>query len=237
MCFFALCDQLIALAYNSAFGISVQHSSKSVDSKSLSSWTTIFWLLGPFTAAYLVALFPVSLIQQLFDRYLIELMAVAIILLLKLYQENISDRLPAVCAAVLAVFTFYAMAQTHDIFAMDRTRVQAASHVLAASVPRTDLEGGFNYDGWTEIEASGYVNDKRIAVPAHAYRPWTDPLHLSPACSHWFAEWTPSVTPTYFLVRSAPLPCLASSQFSPVSYSAWLPPFQRQIFIQTVKAN
>jgi len=201
-------------------------------SQGTGTWLAIALLLGPFTVAYIGALLPLALVQLMFDRYLLELLAVAIVVLVKLYQNSFNENLPWLSAVVLLVFGSYSVVQTHDLFALDRARVAAANQIISTGIPRTAIQGGFNFDGWTEIEASGNVNDRRIAVPAHIYRRYVDTSHLPPDCVHWFSEWTPSVLPRYFLVRTAPLPCLAASEFASVQYTAWSPPFHREIVIQ-----
>jgi hypothetical protein len=189
------------------------------------------WILGPFAMSYVVFLLPRAMYSFLYDRYLLGLMPVAIIILLLLYQRWVAARLPGITLAALSLFALYAIAGTHDWFALNRARVAAVAQIHAAGLPTTSIQGGFDYDGWTQIEAAGYVNDARIINPPHAYQPNLEPLRLPDGCRLGFAPYTPAVQPRYFVVFS-PMPCLQVSRYPPVTYSTWLPPFRRTIFIQ-----
>jgi hypothetical protein len=158
-------------------------------------------------------------------------MPVAIIILLLLYQRWVAERLPGITIAVLSFFALYAIAGTHDWFALNRARVAAVAQIHATGVPTTSIQGGFDYDGWTQIEAAGYMNDARIVNPPHAYQPDLEPLILPSGCRLDFAPYTPAVQPRYFVVFSL-MPCLQVSRYPPVTYNTWLPPFRRTIFIQ-----
>jgi hypothetical protein len=188
-------------------------------------------MLGPFSISYVVFLLPRALYSFIYDRYLLGLMPFAIIILLLLHQRWIAVRLPAVTVATLSLFALYAMAGTHDWFALNRARVAAVAQIRASGVPVTSIQGGFDYDGWTQIEAAGYINDARLRNPANAYQVNLSPLQLPERCRLDFAEYTPAIRPEYFVVFE-PMRCLASSKYPPVRYRTWLPPFQREIYIQ-----
>jgi hypothetical protein len=198
------------------------------------SWTQLLWLTGPFALAYLGLLVHRGFIMYIYDRYLPELLAVVLLLLLRYYQEFLSPRLPGLCWWVLAFFTVFSVAGLHDVFALARARVRAGEELTAANIPRTAIGGGFEYDGWTQIEAEGTVHSVWITNPAGASTPRQDDLGLPPDCTYWFYELTPSIRPQYYVVFS-PLACFAPSSFAPVSYGAWLPPFHRELYIQQRK--
>jgi len=189
------------------------------------------WVLGPFTISYVVFLLPRALYSFIYDRYLLGLMPFAIILLLLLHQRWIALRLPAVTIAALSLFGLYAIAGTHDWFALNRARVAAVAQIRVSGVPVTSIQGGFDYDGWTQIEAAGFINDARLRNPANAYQVNLTPLQLPDRCRLDFAEYTPAIHPEYFVVFQ-PMACLAWSKYPPVRYRTWLPPFQREIYIQ-----
>jgi hypothetical protein len=189
------------------------------------------WVLGPFSISYMVFLLPRALYSFIYDRYLLGLMPFAIIILLLLHQRWIAVRLPAVTIAALSLFALYAIAGTHDWFALNRARVAAVAQIRASGVPVTSIQGGFDYDGWTQIEAAGYINEARLRNPANAYQVNLSPLQLPEGCRLNFAEYTPAIHPEYFVVFE-PMTCLASSKYPPVSYRTWLPPFYRNVYIQ-----
>ncbi|MBV9034921.1 MAG: hypothetical protein JO182_10570 [Acidobacteriaceae bacterium] len=210
------------------------------------SWRQIFCLLTPFTFGYLGALS----IQgtgsvPIWDRYLLPLQAVGLIFLLRYYQDFVAQNgkwlpstftighLPAISYLALLAFAYYAIAGTHDWFALDRARLEAAEEVRRSGVPRTAIQAGFDYDGWTQLEAGGYINYPGIRIPPDAFRP-TPPPNLPAECTTWFAPLAPTIVPRYFLVYT-PLSCFAPSPFPPITYHAWMPPFTRQIYVQQRK--
>jgi hypothetical protein len=191
------------------------------------------WILGPFAISYVVFLLPRAMYSFIYDRYLLGLLPLAIIILSLLYQQWVAERLPAITIAALSLFALYAIAGTHDWFALNRARAAAVAQIHASGVPTTSIQGGFDYDGWTQIEAVGYINDARIINPPHVYQPNLEPVRLPAGCRLGFAPYTPAVQPKYFVVFSL-MPCLQISRYQPVMYSTWLPPFRRTIFIQEV---
>ncbi len=195
------------------------------------SWRVILALLTPFTFAYLILLLPRATFDVLLDRYTIPLLAIFVLVLLLFYQQRVKERPPAFSFLALAVFSAYSVATTHDYFATNRARLAAASRVQAAGIPRTEIEGGWEYDGWTQIDATGYVNDFRLEIPVGAYHKF-EPVHALPeSCRFWFSKYSPAIKPRYFVVFS-PKACLAKSGFAPVTYRTWLPPSDRRIYIQ-----
>lgn len=189
-------------------------------------------LLVPFTLSYVLFLVPRAIYSFIYDRYLLGVMPAAIILMVLLYQRHVAERLPRVCALLVAVFGLYTMAATHDWFALNRARVAAVKEIEASGVPATSIQGGFDYDGWTQIEAAGYVNDARIERPAGAFHADRDAESLAPACRLNFASFTPEIHPRFFVVFQQ-MPCLADALFPAVGYRTWLPPFRRSIYVQS----
>lgn len=187
-----------------------------------------------FLVPYVASLLPRATFGAqyvLLDRYALPILPLLIIVLILYHQERISERLPWVCVIVLGVFGVYGVAATHDLFSMDRARSAAAERIERTGVPRTAIHGSFEYDAWTQLEAEGHVNEKKVEVPAGTYRAATH-QHQPPAnCQFFYADFIPAVRPK-FLVVLKPRPCLANSDFAPVEYHAWLPPFQRKVYIQ-----
>ncbi len=165
----------------------------------------------------------------LFDRYVIPLLPALVVPLLWHYQK-IRQAPPALGWVAIGLFALYGVATTHDYLAAGRARLQAASSLTSAGIPRTRITAGLEYDGWTELEQSGHVNDERIRIPPRAYRPQQGRRYaVSPP--YWFWDETPSIEPRYFVLYS-PLPGLLDSPFPPARYTTWLPPFHRQVFTQ-----
>jgi hypothetical protein len=204
-------------------------------------WSQMVWLLVPWTLGYIGAL----VIQGfIFDRYLLTLQVVAIIFLLRYYQDfaapdgkqmhprfSISS-FPITSQVALLVFAYFAVAGTHDWFAVGRARLEAVEEVRRSGVPRTAIQAGFEYDSWTQLEVGGYINDSRIRIPKEAYQPLPVLRDPRPDCAvTWYPfTLTPVVIAKYF-VAHAPLTCLAPSPFPPVTYYGWMPPFTRHVYV------
>ena len=107
----------------------------------------------------------------------------------------------------------------------------AANEAIFAGVKRTAIQGGFEYDGWTQVGDGGHANLPYIRNPRNAYDPNVPALPLPPDCLLWNSIYWPRVRPEYFLTLS-PMDCLAASPFSAVSYRTWLPPFGRKVYVQ-----
>jgi hypothetical protein len=194
------------------------------------------WILGPFAIGYAAFLLPRAIYFFIFDRYLLGLLPVVITFLCLTYQRCMRERLPALCTVMLIVSALYAIAGTHDWFALNRARVAAINQIERSGVPATAIQGGYDYDGWTQVEAAGHINDPRIINPPSVYQPSLEPLRLQSPCRLDFAPYTPAVQPRYFVVFSV-MPCLEITRYQSVTYSTWLPPFRRTIFIQEAPIN
>lgn len=228
---------------------SVLRNRRQLKKTDTAAWLRIFWLLIPFTVVYFGTLVIRGISDPWFDRYLIPLEAVGIVFLLRYYQDFIAacrgathaafsiGSFPAVSSLALLVFTYAAVAGTHDWFAVFRARLQAAEEVRRAGVPRTAILGGFEYDGWTEIEGGGHINDPRLQHPPGAFRSLPPAARPVPECAvMWFGgDLTPSITPEYFVVYSS-LSCLDPAPFPPVPYQRWMPPFTGRIYVQKRKS-
>lgn len=199
----------------------------------LAEWREVFWLLGPFSAAYFLLLMPRAYHVTIYDRYLLPIMPIAIICLLRLHQRWIAERLPLVSVFAVATFALLAIAGTHDWFAWYRARVAAIQELRASGVSRTDIQAGFEYDGWTQIKDGGYINEPRLKVPAGAYHPDTHPEAVADDCKLNFAPDTPLVHPKFTTVFQK-IWCLAPSKYPPIIYKTWLPPYGRAIYIQEI---
>jgi hypothetical protein len=202
------------------------------------TWKEVFILLGPFTLGYVGILMHRAIFGTVFDRYLLPILPIALILIVRFYQETIGetsgDRLPAVSVVVLVLFTLFGIAGTHDVFATRRARVQAGDRLIAAGIPRTAFYGGFEYDGWTQIEAMGFINSGYMLMPDgfHPVKPIPREMKVKP-CDDRFAQNDPAIQPKYGLSFDEQT-CDGPSEFPPVTYRAWLPPFTREIYIRKV---
>jgi hypothetical protein len=182
-------------------------------------WNSLLVLLIPFTAAYIALLLPRGLRSDLFDRYLLLLIPGALILLLRHYQDRVQTNLPRTCIALVAIFAAYAVAGTHDAFCMYRGGLAAISELRAAGVPDTQIDGGLEHNGMTQIERFGHLNGPNIRVPAGAYVSFRSPFPSG--CQPQGIIYTPAMVPGYALSYD-PGACGGLAGFAPVTYHQWM---------------
>jgi Dolichyl-phosphate-mannose-protein mannosyltransferase len=205
-------------------------SRRAAQESSTGSANGLFWICVPFVAVYLTMLVPRSLWNGVLDRYLLGVLPFVILAFLKLYEKRFSSRLPVASYIVLAAMTGFTIAATHDWFSLDRARLEAAETLERAGVPRTAMQVGLEFDGWTQLDHSPTIVDAWIRVPAGVYK--VKPLpNLRGDCILWDWNQAPVVDPKYFVVIS-PMSCFARSSFAPVGYTTWLPPFHREVYIE-----
>jgi hypothetical protein len=200
------------------------------------------WLLGPFSVAYALFLVPRGL-YGVFDRYLLGLVPGVIVSSLLLYElrrgrvggKAAADSVTWECWVLFALFAAYGTAALHDCFSADRARVTALQQLEAAGVPKTAVTSGLGRDGWEQVAWNGHVNVVDVKIPAGAFRPvkgWSEP----PGCSVQHSYAVPDIRPKY-IVETVQSGCFAASEFVPVPYKTWMPPFGRAVFIGRMHAD
>ena len=187
-------------------------------------------LLGPYTSAYFLLLCPRSAIGGLFDRYLLGIVPVFIIWLLLFFESKRGPALPRSSVVALCVLGLLGIAGTHDWFAWQRARVAALQEVLASGVPRTAIEGGIDIDGSTQIQ-NGYINYPGLRVPANAWHRYPELDARAQQCRWDVMNWAPSVVPQ-FSIGFDPEPCFTQTDYPPVRYRSWLPPFDHTVIVR-----
>lgn len=196
--------------------------------------SSCFWFFAPYSLAHFFLLAPRAWNGAVLDRYLLGLFPVAILGAILLYQKQAAPSLPASSWITLMIFALFAIAGTHDMFAWQRARIQAFERVHQAGVPRDQIQGGFEFDGSTQLDESVTINDPRIQIPANAYHPVTG-QRIPDRCGSAFNSYVPVVQPRYIVVFPAPRPdCFQPSEFPPVAYPAWIPPFRKSVWTERV---
>lgn len=201
------------------------------------SWTQLAWILGPFSLGYLLLLIPRGTFAEIQDRYLLGLAPIAVIALLKLYQEQVKETLPAASFVALIAVAAIAIVDAHDLFSTSRALTYTVEMVEKSGIPSKSLLAGLEVptgwarDGWVQIRDGGHINDLRIKVPAGAYRPYPPDLKLPPNCRGWFAGDTPSIDAKYFIV-STPKSCFVATNYPVIHYRTWFPPFRRTLYVE-----
>jgi hypothetical protein len=183
------------------------------------SWPHLATLLAPFSIAYLLILVPRAGFTGINDRYLLQLLLVALICLVRYYQEQIAPRLGLVPIVLVAALAIYGTAVTHNLFAFYRARVALAAELHAAGIPDTSIDNDGEQNMVVELQHSPFINDSRMSLPAHAYRR-VPPLPPG-TCKVRFYDQTPHIIPIYG-ISFDPNACYGPAPFSPVHYFRWL---------------
>ena len=196
------------------------------------SLRSLLFLLAPFTCIYLGLLIPRALSGLMFDRYLLPLLAIAMIFVLRLYQQKVAPQLPILTLACTVLIAAYGVGALHDVFVIERARLAAADQLRTAGIPRTAFYGGFEYDGWTQMEAWGYVNSDRLRLPAGFTTPDISALPIKP-CNYIFARQYAAIRPQYALSFDDKS-CDGPAPFNPTPYTTWLPPYNGSIYVRSI---
>ena len=210
------------------------------------SWRAAVWILVPFCFSYLILLAPRGAFDQIQDRYLIGVTPVIIVFLLRLYQERVRSKLPAISLIALAGFAAYSIAGTHDFFAESRAQVRELRMIERSGVARTSIQAGFPQDGWVQIQNGGHINEPRIQVPAGAYvRNPISSAFIPEKCLNGFTKFAPIITPRYYALfpwfKNPPYPapgwCFGPTSYPPVRYTTWLPPFHAKLYVEQLRSK
>ena len=189
------------------------------------SWKSLGILLAPFTLAYILLLVYRAIgianadTPELIDRYSLGLLVVAVLVLVRYYQEHIDFRLPVAGYLFVAIMAAYGVAVTHNSFTFYRARVALAAELRSAGVPDTSVDNGWEYNMPVELSHSNHINDRGIERPADAYVPVSPPPVGD--CSMLWYDKTPHIHPIYG-VSFDPDACYGLAHFAPVQYSRWL---------------
>jgi hypothetical protein len=178
-------------------------------------------LLGPFTVAYIVMLLPRFTFVAFFDRYLLPLLFIGILVVLRYAQNNLSRSLPLVCIFPVLLFSTYAIAKTHDVFSMYRGRLAAVAELRSAGIPDTSIDGTQPYNGWAYLQRAVVVNDARLPGASEAtiqasYRP-------DPPCPPTQGYLFPDLISRYTISWDRD-GCAGAAPFAPIVYKQWLEP-------------
>jgi hypothetical protein len=184
------------------------------------------WITIPFVAVYLILIAKSG--QAFFDRYSLSLLVVLLIWLLHLFHDRVSGELPRAAFLLIVPFAVYAVACTHNQFAVHRALLDLVHELREAGVPDTMVNNGWEYNMDAELRYAPNVNDYRIDIPADAYKPQP---HLDDGtCITVFASESPHIHPIYS-VSYDPNACGGPAGFAPVHYSRWLASPQGTLYV------
>lgn len=168
----------------------------------------------PCALAYLTVLMLRFPVEQVFDRYLLPVTCVALPLLFTLMTEDRFGRWRKAGWLAVAGMGLYGLVFAHDQFVFARARIEAGDRLMAAGIPRTCIGGGYEFDAWTQFRAEGRfgVAEQRSQI------------------GYWLWTTTPAVWPHY-VVAASPVEPLRATDFEPVAYRTWAPPFERRLYL------
>jgi hypothetical protein len=189
------------------------------------SWKELGVLLVPFTIVYMLLLISraitiVSLTDSVvLDRYALGLLVVALVCLVRYYQERVQLQLPFAGILLVGIMAIYGVAVTHNMFSFYRARMAIAAELRDAAVPDTAIDHGWDYNLLVELKYAAYINDSEIENPAGAYVPTPPPP--AGVCPTFWYDRTPHIKAVYGISYD-PNECYGPAPFAPVHYSRWL---------------
>ena len=192
------------------------------------SWRSLLVLLLPVTLAYFGLLAPRAAMGGILDRYLLFPHLVVVVIVVRYFQDEVRPALPLFSLGLILVSAALTSAAAHDAFSLFRAHLQAIDEMRAAGVPRTAIDGGSDYNGWTQIEVAGYLNDPRLQVPAGAYKPQPPFPNDDPCRNYSGADFV--LQPRY-AISFDPNLCGGPAGFAPVTYRTWLRPHTGAVYI------
>jgi hypothetical protein len=189
-------------------------------------------ILLPFAGAYLVLLIARAATTEINDRYVFAILIVTLVFIVRFYQDRVADNLPLRGFAVVAAFAMVGVAGMHDLFAMERARLELIDELHHSGLSDTDFYGGYEYDGWTQLKKGGYINSHRIVNPPNAFHD-PGPFIASHPCGYAYSHLYPVIQPRY-IVSYEPAICDGPTTFKPVVFHTWLPPFRQSLYVNQI---
>jgi hypothetical protein len=180
-------------------------------------WQQLCILLLPFSLAYIFLISERGPFLDYHDRYLLGLLPIAILCLVRYYQEGAPPNLPLASIFFIAVMAIYSTVTHHSMFAFYRARVALASELSAARVPLTSVDSGWEYNLGVELQHADHINNPGIESPSSSYLPIPT---LPGVCTMNLADYTPHIHPLY-AISFAPNACYGLAPFAFVHYSRW----------------
>jgi hypothetical protein len=195
-----------------------RRSAPAVGSNAVLCWTQLGLLLAPFALAYTVLLFPRATSTGVDDRYLLALLVVALLCLVRYYQERIQSRIPVAGVLMVSITAIYGMVVVNNMFAFYRARVDIAAELGSAGIPDTAVDNGWEYNLGVELQHANHLNDPHLKTAKNGYIP-TPPLPAG-TCPMSMFEITPHIHPLYG-VSFDPNACYGPAPFAPAHFSRW----------------
>jgi hypothetical protein len=196
---------------------------------------TTAMLLLPCTIASLLILVPRMISPGLTDRYFIFPEFILLAFTALLYQHTLGRSFSIVIWGLILAMAIIDTAGLHDAFSLFRAQEKLLNELTSQGVPRTAIDGGSQYNGWTETEVSGHLSDPRMINPRSSVPPLPQISENDP-CHTRFLELTPSIHSQY-VVSFNPSTCGGASRFAPVVFMTYFGPHVRTLYAVTVPSE
>ena len=219
---------LVALACSLAALVYARQRRAPLDS-SRHSRQHLFTLVWPYCLAYVLLLLPRALSSFSYDRYCLLLLPPILLYTVRWYQDRFRERLPGYSLILIGLVAICSVLSLHDVFAGYRASLALIDEVRAEGVSRTEIDGGWEYNHYTELLTSGYVLQPGTRMPNGTIQGSINGTSAGP-CSMDLPEWTPTVQPRFTMAYPGSH-CAATSGFKPVHFRTWLPPFRRSAYV------
>ncbi len=185
-------------------------------------------VLLPCTLAYLLLLVTRLITTSFLDRYLLFPEFAFLVMAVSFYQRNVRQGLPRGVWGTIALGGVLSAAGLHDTFALYRAQAALLAEMQTAGVPRTAIDGGAQFNGWTQIVTAEHLNDRRINTPLNIYLPLPR-VPTDDPCRTEDLQLTPAVRARY-VVSFDPGACGGPSAFPPVAFRTWFGPHERTMY-------
>ena len=192
--------------------------STKVDSTHGTTWKQFAVLLGPFMIFNALLLVPRAATTGAHDRYLLGPLLIALLCLVRYYQDRMQQRLPLASILLVGGMALYSIVVVHNMFGLYRARAAMAAELRADGVPDTSVDNGWEYNFGVELQHADHLNVSTVEVPVHGYVP-SPPLPAGTCAMNIFDD-TPHIKPRYG-VSFSPNACYGPAPFAPMHYSRW----------------
>ncbi|MDE1163518.1 MAG: hypothetical protein PW792_16465 [Acidobacteriaceae bacterium] len=219
---------LIALFFLPTHTPVPQHTT-SDSSRKLSNFELLV-LFGPCTVAYIALLIPRYIpVPRVLDRYMLFPEFVLLFVAVRLYQERVADHLPRTVWLSIALLSIFYVIGMRDAFSLFNAEAGLLHQVEASGVPRQQIDGGIQFNGWTQIMTAGSLNDPRIVKPIGTYTP-IEPIENNSCITNGSDE-TPVVHGKY-VISYDPNACGGRApEFAPYRFHTFFKPQERSLYM------
>jgi hypothetical protein len=202
------------------------------------SWKELGIMIGPFSLAYITLLASIAAHREMFNRYLLPLLAVLLLMLMRYCQEAMKTHLPLASVILTVVLGGFSIAATHDGFALYRGYRSAIDVLRSGGIPATAIFEPWEFVGWTEIDQVGYINYPETQTAQAGSEPRLAPA-LPASCDDWSARFLTSASAIHpvYAISVNPTECGGRVAFPLIAYRTWVAPHINSIYAVRLPAS